>query len=153
MDSYATDGGASLCLDYRPSLAVHIEMMGPIDFEALIQIDQHCMGTALGACVWIADFRAASLSLADEDLQGATDMLTPDAPFARPIAIVATAEQWELFDRHVDRRVRRGFVSGLFSDFDAACAWADRLAGLINARASALRLMRELLQPYTQQTL
>lgn len=130
LDSYRK-GGTKAVLDFRPSRACHIEISGIITPSTLVDIDNHAARVALGALVWIADFTAAAVAMTDCDLAKVTEMLTPEDPFSRPIAIVCREDSRSLFERHAANGASRSFTRLCFYSLEAAQRWADRMANML----------------------
>ena len=122
-------GGLVLEVDLRRSLVAHLSICGLVTPATFPLVDLHAIRQTQGSArVWVADMRQACVLLTDDDLERATAMLTPESPFARPIAVVCTHEQWDLWDRHRYRGQRFGFIRVTFGELQPALEWADRLA-------------------------
>lgn len=123
-------GGTCATLEMTPDLVGVIGISGVVTPATFVEIDVHCIRNAPGVRSWVADFTRASIALSDADLEAATAMLTPEDPFALPIAIVATDLQWDLMQRHVDRGLSYGLLRMCFSSLAGALQWAAQLAQL-----------------------
>lgn len=122
-------GGLVLDVALRRSMVGHLSIGGLVSPTTFPMVDVHAIRQTHGAArVWVADMRAAAVLLTDNDLERATAMLAPGEPFARPIAVVASHDQWELWDRHRYRGKRYGFIRVCFGELQPALEWADRLS-------------------------